>query len=252
MCELCERAKESAEYKRLIERMTEEDINRMEFTKQMSAEMKFLEKKCYSSVKWPVKLFYPMFDARMAYAVPSNYFQPLMVDGERAGNNFSHGSMRSVFFLKDRLMLLSKNTNHTAGKQFFTSYILLHLDKKDYKLKIDGDSFNISADVEKPMKNLVTGKTENKKIRFNFVHTAVKGRIVTREKVLTSAKFKNIYGKYAGGTRLRTASIDLEGYAITVPHLAPHPFMLQLKEQFGYESNRQFQEHVIDYFRANV
>ncbi len=251
MCELCERAKASADYKLLIEKMTEEDIARLEFTKQMSAEMKFLEKKCYSSVKWPVKLFYPMFDARMAYAVPSNYFQPLMLDGERVGNNFSHGSMRSVFFLKDKLMLLSKNTNHAVGKQFFTSYILLHLDKSEYDMKIDGESFNISADVEKSMKNLVTGKTEKKKIKLNFVHTAVKGRIVTKEKVLTSAKFNKVYGKYLGGSRMKTASIDLEGYAITVPHFAPHPFMLQLKEQFGYESNRQFQEHVIDYFRAN-
>ena len=232
--------------------MTEEDIDRMEFTKQLSAEMKFLEKKCYSSVKWPVKLFYPMFDARMAYAVPSNYFQPLMVDGERAGNNFSHGSMRSIFFLKDRLILLSKNTNHTAGRQFFTSYILLHLDKKDYNLKIDWESFSISADVEKPMKNLITGKIENKKIKFNFVHTSVKGRIVTKEKVLTSAKFKKVYGKYAGGTRQRIASIDLEGYALTVPHFAPHPFMLQSNEELGYGSNRQFQEHVIDYFKAKA
>ena len=85
----------------------------------------------------------------------------------------------------------------------------------------------------------------------SFVHQKVAGRIVSKEQVTQSARFREVYGKY-GGAGYKAGSIDIEGYAITVPHFAPHPYLLQLHEQFGYESNRQFQEHVQDYFRAHL
>ncbi|MFH1222517.1 MAG: hypothetical protein V1492_05535 [Candidatus Micrarchaeota archaeon] len=250
MCKLCDAAKGDA-YRQLIEKMTQEDSARIEFTKERAKEMQLLAKRCYSSINWPIKLYYPMFEARMAYAIPANYFQPLLLDDEKIGSAFGHGAMRSVFFAGERLMLFTKTTNFLDGKEYFTSFLLLHLEKNEYSLKVDGENFAISADVTKPMRNLVTGAAENKKVKFNFVNTQVKGRIVTKEKVLTSAQFKDIYAKYGGGVRGRTASVDLEGYAITVPHFAPHPFLLQLKEQFGYASNREFQEHVFDYFAAH-
>ncbi|MEM4360151.1 MAG: hypothetical protein QXT45_06445 [Candidatus Bilamarchaeaceae archaeon] len=250
MCILCKRAKESRSYNEIIKRMVEEDVARLEFTKKFASEMQFLNSKCYSSINWPVHLIYPMFEARMAYAIPNNYFQPVLLNGEKLGNMFSHGAMRSVFFVDERLILFSKTTNHRNGNEFFTSFLLLHLNNGEYRLKIDGESFFLSSEIKKPMKNLVTGAVEEKSVKFNLVHTSVKGRIITKEKVLTSAQFRNIYSKY-GGAQARSASIDLEGYAITVPHFAPHPYLLRLKEEFGFSSNRQFQEHVIDYFREH-
>jgi hypothetical protein len=192
-----------------------------------------------------------MFDARMAYAVPANYFQNILVDGEKVGNTFAHGSMHSVFFAGDRLMLLSKGVNFKDAKEFFTSFLLIHLEKGEYQMQVNGDTFSILVDIKKPMRNLLTDAVENKQVKFNFIHESVKNRIISKERVMTSAQFKNVYGKYAGGAQTRSASIDLEGYAITVPHFAPHPFLLQLKEEFGYASNRDFQEHVIDYFRVH-
>jgi hypothetical protein len=247
MCNICEIAKSNQSYKSLIDKMEKEDIARMENTKQIVKNVSF-PIKCYTSINWPVALYYPFFEARMAYAVPSNYFQNIVLDDERLGNNFSHGSMRSVFFSGKRLMLFSKSVNFKDGKEFFNSFLLLHLEENEYEMKIDGESFSISASASKQMKNLISGAVETKTIRFNFVHSPVKGRIVTKERVLTSSEFKTIYSKYAGGAQMRSASIDLEGYAITVPHFAPHPYMLQLKEAFGYQSNREFQERVIDYF----
>jgi hypothetical protein len=44
----------------------------------------------------------------------------------------------------------------------------------------------------------------------------------------------------------------MEGYAITVPHFSPHPYMIQLCKEFGYDEPRAMQEHVIDYFRAHL
>ncbi len=252
MCELCERAKNSAAYTTLLSKMLEEDIARLEFSKELAGEIRLLSGSLYTSIDWPVRLVYPMFDARAAYSVPHNYFQNMYLDGERLGVAFSHGAMRSVFFADRRLMLFSKLVNSRDGREFLTSMVLLHFEPGEYSASKAGDgTLLLSADVTKPMKNLITGKVENKKVLFNFTHKPVKGRIVTREKVLTSAQFRNVYEKY-GGAQLKSASIDMEGYAITVPHFAPHPYMLQLNQDFGFASNRQFQENVGEYFNAHL
>ncbi len=252
MCELCEKAKNSPGYMGLLSKMLEEDMARAEASKLLSGKLSMLNRTLYSSINWPVKLVYPMFDARAAYSVPNNYFQNLYLDGERLGVSFAHGAMRSVFFADNRLMLLSKSVNSEQGQEFFTSFVLLHLESDEYKFNRAADgTLLISADITKPMKNLVTEKVEKKKILFNFTHKPVKGRIVTREKILTSAQFRTIYARY-GGAQMKSASIDMEGYALTVPHFAPHPYMLQLNQDFGFASNRQFQENVIEYFNAHL
>jgi hypothetical protein len=250
MCDVCERAKTPA-YGALIAKMLEEDEARLAYSRTMAAQLAVIGKSVYSSVNWPLKLAYPFFEARAAYAVPNNYFQNLTVDGERLGNSFAHGAMRSVFFAGGRLILFSKAVNFRDAKEFFTSFILLHLDREEYESQVDESGIRITAQVEKPMLNLITGMTQMKKIAFSFVHQKVAGRIVSREHVATSTRFREVYGKY-GGVSMNAGSIDMEGYAITVPHFAPHPYLLQMHEQFGYESNRQFQEHVEDYFRAHL
>lgn len=247
MCRVCDVAKTSAEYRNLFEKMYESDRDRMEFSKSVVAQLKPIGRTIYSSMKWPVKLIYPMFEARTAFSVPHNYFQPISLDGERLGAMFAHGAMRSVFFSGKRLILFSKTVNHKEGKEFFTSYVLAHFEPGEYEYELKGDELAIRADLEKPMRNLLTNKMEKKRISFNFVNKSVVGRIVSREQVMNSAQFKRVYAKY-GGAMTKIASIDMEGYAITVPHFSPHPYMLQLHEQFGYGSNRDFQENVINYF----
>lgn len=250
MCDICAKAK-LPEYEALVAGMLAEDVARLEASKAAAQSLRALTRSIYSSISWPVKLVYPMFEARAPYAVPNNYFQNLIVEGERLGNAFAHGAMRSVFFAGERLMVLSKSVNLYGSTEFFTSFILLHLEKKEYSVVRGMNEFRINADVEKPMMNLVTGKPEKKRISFSFVHQQVNGRIVSREQVVTSARFKNVYEKY-GGAQLKSGSIDLEGYAVTVPHFSPHPYLLLLHEKFGYKSNREFQEHVEDYFKAHL
>jgi hypothetical protein len=60
-----------------------------------------------------------------------------------------------------------------------------------------------------------------------------------------------VYERF-GGAQLKSASMDMEGYAITVPHFSPHPYMLQLRKEFGFAENKEFQLHVADYFRAHL
>lgn len=250
MCDLCGRAA-MPEYDALLAKMLQEDKARLAATKRLAQRFPSLAKSCYTSVGWPVKMPYPMFEARAAYAVPNNYFQNLFIDDERLGNSFAHGAMRSVFFAGGRLMVFSKCVSFRDADEFFTSFLLLHLDAGEYRAEAGEAGVSITAQLEKPMLNLVTGKPERKRIAFAFTHQKVAGRIVSKEQVATSSRFREVYGRY-GGADLKSASMDMEGYAITVPHFAPHPYLLQLHAAFGYESGRQFQERVEDYFRAHL
>ncbi|MBD3209833.1 hypothetical protein GF318_00445 [Candidatus Micrarchaeota archaeon] len=252
MCELCDKAKSIPEYQALLEKMVKEDKQRMEFSKEAAKELRPVSESCFSSVKWPVNLIYPMFEARAAYAVPNNYFQQLRVGGRRMGNAFAHGAMRSVFFVRDQLFLFSKGVNFKKGKEFFTSFVLLNLKKGEYQAGEKGTKIVIRANAEKPVKNLITGKVEKKKIAFAFQHHNVEGRIVSKERVADSARFREVYDKYKGGARMKSASMDLEGYAVTVHHLSPHPYLLQLCSKFGYEDNKDFQLHVKDYLLEHI
>ncbi|MBI5227984.1 hypothetical protein HY988_05335 [Candidatus Micrarchaeota archaeon] len=236
-----------------MEKMLEEDKSRIEFSKKLAPEFKTLGSSLFSSMSWPTKLIYPMFDARAADAVPNNYFQNIVLGEERLGNGFAHGAMRALFFAGKRLIVFSKTVHFRDGQEFFTSFVLLHLETDEYKSSIDMNGIKISADIEKPMLNLVTGKSERKKIAFSFLHSPVNGKIVSKEQVTQSARFKEVYGKYAGGAAVKAGSVDMEGYAVTVPHFAPHPYLLQLHKQFDYEENRKFQEKGVDeYLRAHL
>jgi hypothetical protein len=251
MCELCAKAKDTAAYVDFISGMLDEDRARLEYSKVMAESLRPVERSVYSSMNWPVKLVYPMFEARAAYAVPNNYFQNIFVGEERLGNGFAHGAMRSVFFAGKKLVVFSKTVNFHDAKEFFTSFLLLHLEPGEYKSVQDAREIRITADIEKPLLNLVTGKAEKKRISFTFVHQYVEGRIVSKEQAAASARFKNVYDKY-GGASMKSASMDMEGYAITVPHFSPHPYLLQLHKEFGFETNKDFQLKVGDYFKAHL
>ncbi|MDO8553366.1 MAG: hypothetical protein Q7S22_01050 [Candidatus Micrarchaeota archaeon] len=235
-----------------MEKMFSEDSVRMEFSKSLSNDLPSLSNLLYTSIGYPVKLIYPMFEARAAYSVPKNYYQPLTVAGEKHSNTFAHGTTRSLFLVGSRLMVLSKTVSNKDGKEFFTSFLLAHFEKGEYDYVWEGDNLTISFHGEKLVKNLMTEKKEKQPISFNFIGQSVKNRIVSQEDVATSSQFKSVYSKY-GGASAKSASIDLEGYAITVSHFSPHPYLLQLHKELGYASNREFQEKgVLEYFKYHL
>ncbi len=251
MCDFCSKAKGLPQYAALIDGMLGEDKARLEYSRAMSAELRPIGRSVYSSMNWPARLVYPMFEARTAFAVPNNYFQNIMLDGERLGNGFAHGAMRSVFFAGDRLVVFSKSVNFKDAKEYFTSFLLLHLESGEYQASSAGGEIKFSASVEKPLMNLISGEVERKRVAFTFTGQPVEGRIVSKEQAATSARFKSVYERY-GGAQMKSASMDMEGYAITVPHFSPHPYMLQLRREFGFETGKELQLHVADYFRAHL
>jgi len=251
MCDLCSKVRGNSKYASLLEGMLEEDQQRIKNSREVAENLTILNRMLFTTMNYPIKLVYPMFDARTAFSVPNHYYQNLFVGGERSGVSFAHGSMRSVFFSDERLVVFSKTVNTSKTKEFFTSFLLAHFEKDEYAYSYDNGILKISADVEKPALNLATKEKEKKKIKFNFVSKNVIKRIVTKERVLSSQQFKKVYGKY-GGARAKAASMDMEGYAVTVPHFAPHPYLLQISNELGYSSNKDFQEKTIDYFKAHL
>lgn len=251
MCRWCEKAASDSRYKQLISSMHADDQDRLEHTCRLASSLESIVPVAYSSIRYPVPLLAPFFDARAAYSVPHNYYQPLLVDGQPLGVAFAHGSMRSVFFSGSRLMVFSKNVHHTEGQEFFSSFLLLHLEKSEYAARLEGEALTLSCDITKAMKNLLTGQVEKKRIAFHFVHQPIASRFVTKDQLTQSGHLKAAYEKY-GGHEARLASVDIEGFAITVPHFAPHPYLLQEHGEFGFDTPRAMQEMVLEYFRAHL
>ncbi len=247
MCKICDGAANNSEYLSLLNKSTEEDCLRLDTSRKFTDKYPSLAHNLYTSLKWPTKLSKPLFEARVAFAVPNNYFQHLHLDGERTGNHFAHGATRSIFFSGDNLVLFSKTIAQDAGRPFLSSFLFTHFNKKEYSVAYDGKDMKISVNIEKPLKNLITGKIERRRITFTFFHQGIEGRIISKEQAVQSSYVKKMYGK-RGNVRTLFASADLEGYVVSVSHFAPHPFLLRLCKEFGFESFRGFQEHVMDYF----
>ncbi|MBD3397924.1 hypothetical protein GF412_02100 [Candidatus Micrarchaeota archaeon] len=251
MCRICEVASSNAEYLGLLRKMVEEDKARLKTTNEFLDKLPSLSHNLYTSLKWPTKLSTPLFEARAAFAVPHKYFQQLILDGEKMGNHFAHGATRSVFFSGKRLVLLSKTVGQEAGRPFLSSFLFTHFEPNEYEVAYDGKDMKIAVDAEKPLKNLITGKVEKKKIHFNFFHQNLEGRIISKQQAMQSSYVKKTLGK-RGNVRNLFASADLEGYVVSVSHFSPHPFMLRMHKEFGFDSFRHFQEHVLDYFREHL
>jgi hypothetical protein len=251
MCKICEIASLSSEYLALLEKMAGEDRLRFKATKEFVEKLPSLSRNLYTSLNWPTRLSVPLFEARAAFAVPHKYFQQLLLDGERMGNHFGHGATRSVFFSGKKLVLFSKTVGQEAGRPFFSSFLFTHFEPNEYSVAYDGKDMKIAVDAEKPLKNLITGKVETKKIHFNFFHQNLEGKILSKQQAMQSSYVKKILGK-RGNVRTLFASADLEGYVVSVSHFSPHPFLLRMHQDFGYGSSRQFQEHVLDYFKEHL
>lgn len=252
MCDLCSRVKENSPYKELLSKMFERDKKIMENTIEVSKNMPILKDLNYASVKWPIKFYFPFFEARNAFAVPNNYFQPLFINGGKTGVYFSHGSTRSVFFSNNRLIVYSKTVNHEKGKDYFTSFVLAHFEEGEFSYGIEKGAFYLRANLEKKVRNLITKKVEKKKISFNFIQKSLANKFITKDQAATSTHMKTIYNKYSS-IRQKLASSDMEGYVLTVPHFSPHPYLLQLHQNFGFASNREFQEKgVMKYFNSHL
>lgn len=194
------------------------DLKRLEHTEKTSSSFSSIS--AYSTIEYPKLLVQPMFEPKTGRSSP-NYFQNLFLNREKQPGGFSHGSTRSVFFIGNRLMLLSKFVASHEAEEFFPLFLLAHFEQKEYSLEITPENrVFVSANVQKTAKNLVSGKLEKINLEFNFMQENLQAKLLVKSEV-------------------------------KVPHFAPHPYMMQMFSEFGYESPADLQLAVLDYFRAH-
>ncbi len=250
MCRLCSAA-ENSSYPKKMDAMVQEDLAIIERTRPFLEKFPSVKNSLLTTVEFPPTLHKPLFEARNAYTLISNYFQQLLLDGNKQSPMFSGGSTRSIFFSGDYLMLLSKSAAQDAGRVFFGHYLLFHFTKDEYEAKYEGSTLSLSANCTKKARNLLTGEVREHRISFNFLHQKTEGRILKKEEAMRSDYVRKIYSA-RGAMKDIFASADLEGYVITVPHFSPHPYLLQCGNELGHPTNRHFQENLLEYLLEHL
>lgn len=254
MCQLCEKTANLTNYQEIFESAFEEDQQIIEKTREKAHEMKGITNSFLTTINFPFKVKMPLFEPRVGFCTPNNYFQNLFLNGEKLGNSFTNKSTRSVFFNSERLILISKSLNIGGVGEFYTSYLAVNFEKGEYEMEVGEKQVKLSARKKSRGKNILTGDVQEFEIAFSFSHENLDGKFIQKSQVANSTLFSSVYGQKSKGIASPTkkvASMDLEGYVITVPHFAPHPYLLKVKNEIGISSNRAFQEQVIEYFKEH-
>lgn len=252
MCELCSKIKANENYGSLLSEMEKSDIARLESTKKFQS--LFPSAFAYSTIDYPSSIIQPMFEPKMPFAKPLNYFQNLFVNGERSPNNFAHGATRSIFFIGKRLMLLSKNVAFHEGEEFFSSFLLAHFEPGEFAFEISPQNqISISASLEKSARNMLAGKVQKIKVEFSFFQENLENQSFSVKKMIyapSKGSFSSRPGM-AGPSRLSSKDLMLD-YELGVMHFSPHPYMFMIHEELGYASQTELQKDVINYFGAHL
>ncbi|MGC9005600.1 MAG: hypothetical protein ACP5JC_03200 [Candidatus Micrarchaeia archaeon] len=228
-------------YTKNLEYLIEKDREWLENTKKLSSEMETLRTACYGEIFSRNDVF--LFEAKMPFARPLEYFQPVHLDGKRLSPRFSHGSTTALYFSEHRLHFLSKYVISKEGVNFFSHY--LHFELPSPTMQVSEKSIRVSFSGVVKLENLVLGGVEEKTIAFTFIHENIENRIVKKQDALLSKKIEEVYGRH-GETFV---SANIEGFTISVRHFTPHPFAFQACKEFGYNSYVDMENDVVNLFR---
>ncbi|MFA5105960.1 MAG: hypothetical protein WC506_03295 [Candidatus Micrarchaeia archaeon] len=244
MCKICDIAA-SSPYASKMEEWVKRDIEKVKKHKENGGEAEL-----WSSLKWPLRMNFPIFEPRVPLAVPTNYFQGLSIDSQMQPKKWAHDCTRAIGFKSGRLVVISKFAAKSGFEDTFQSYYLFSagLDEIESGVEANG-SITIRLEKEINFQNLVDGRIEKKQAHFTFSHKPVQNAIVSQEQARTNSRVQQVYGKEG----FSLPHSDIEDYFVTVPNFFPHPYLLEQYAQLGYASRREFQiAGPIDYFKAHL
>ena len=213
----------------------------LENTRKVCSRIEAVQGTCYGELFSRNDVF--LFEAKMPFARPLEYFQPVHLDGKRLSPRFSHGSTTSIYFLDGSIYLFSNHVSYSESLSFFSHY--LHFKLENPSVKVSEKSVQVSFSGVVKLENLLLGGMEEKNVSFTFVHENIENRIVKKEDALISKKMEEVYGRY-GET---FASANIEGFTVCVRHFSPHPFALKAHKEFGYGSYVDMEKDVVNLFR---
>ncbi len=218
------------------------DMERLENTAYFSKIDDSFSKDLFTTFPLPIKISFPLFEPRTPYATASSYFQSMLVDGEKQPIKFMGDSTRSISIYEGNLILISKFVAKKEAKEYLQSYYLLKFLPKEFTVSKTPNSIQIRANCKKKVKNIITEQEEEKEFSFSFNHKDISHAIIDK-KMGVSTKVKEVHGAKMSEVLLH----DLENYLISVPHLNPHPYLLDCYSELGFPSRREMQIRAWEY-----
>ena len=223
------------------------DMKRLITTKSMAPDNPFL----FSNVeKWMLQKFeFPLFEALAAFPNPQNYYQPIFVDGEKLRSDWQGSWLRSVGFLPSgNILLYTKaivSERFNPEKQWFQFLFLVEFTPQELEVELEPPKMLIRAnDVKKEGTNLITGEPASHVFNFTLAHMATDRSTARGDALEKSAFYKEILRRGRTQEQLdkdSKAKSDSEKFMVTTLHYAPHPVIMKLYKEFGYETRFSLQ-----------
>ncbi len=244
MCEICSKLDE--EHKKRVDSIYSRISNHIDNSKT-NQEFKGV---AFSTPDFP-RLYGVWFEPRMQLQLPSNFYQSVLVDGQKLRSDWASGWLRTVSFQNGSLFLLAHGLVKKEEKEYNLFLYQVEFKKEEYKVNIsEGNKISITVDnIEKEGIDLVTGGQVSHKFTFSFVHSPTDRAFVPRDRIESSGLFRSVY---QGKAAPKPITFDWSNYVITVPHFAFHSILHQRYKEFGFNSAIEMQHKVTALLKENL
>lgn len=171
----------------------------------------------FSTIPFPPQINFALFEPRMALQLPSNFYQNVIIDGQRLRNDWSSGWLREIGFRDGRLFFIThafRFDKETNTEKILYLYIV-EFEKEQWSAKEEAGKIVITVgDVRKAGKNLITGQIEEHTFSFSFTHQPTDRAIVPRDRIETSTLVRSIY---KGKLPQKPLTFDWTEYIVATP-----------------------------------
>ncbi|MEM4390063.1 MAG: hypothetical protein QXG98_05370 [Candidatus Micrarchaeia archaeon] len=256
MCELCDRAQASSFYQSQLKEWFARDAGRLAATRAQAAGNPTLANSFLSNLGFPPNVSMPLFEPRVPTPNPANYYQNAFVDGVRLHNGWTHDCARAVgFFENGDLLFITKAVARNVGAPEYLLYLyIVQFEKGEFKLSVDASGKAvIEADAQKSGTNILSGAPAAHQLTFSFQHFPTDRAILPKERAAAYyAQRAAAHAPTAPVRQSRTSGSSFEEYAVTVPHLAPHPYLLQVYQELGFATRIELQNAVSKFLKQHA
>lgn len=227
------------EHKKKVDQTFSAINSRIENSK-ISSEYKSI---AFSTENFP-RLYEIWFEPRMQLQIPSNFYQSIVVDGQKLRNDWASGWLRVISFQNGSLYLLAHGFVRKEEKEYNLFLYQVEFKKEEYKITKEGNKINVIVDnVKKEGIDLLSNLQTSHIFSFNFIHNPTEHAFVPKNRIESSGLFRSVYqGKVAP----KPVTFDWTNYVITVPHFAFHSILHQRYKEFGFNSAIEMQHKVTD------
>lgn len=204
----------------------------------------------FSTSNFP-KLYGVWFEPRMQLQMPFNFYQSIVVDGQKLRNDWASGWLRIVSFEKDSLFILAHGMQKKEDKEYIVFLHQLEFKKGEYKVEVsEGGRITLSAEnIIREGTDLLTGAPASHNYSFTFIHTPTERSFMPKDRIESSGLYKSVYH---GKTVPKPLTFDWSSYVITVPHFAFHSILHQRYKELGFQTAIEMQHSATNCLKRHL